>query len=115
MDVMKLTLEEFIKMCDSGECVAREQAKDIAKFQNLLNRIMQTCGVIRDCYNDCGAGVIFASSRGKDEKVHLTAHCDSNFALTTIVGLIEMIISNEDIPTEILMEEIKNRIFNEEE
>ena len=113
MNVKKMTLEEFLKAVDDYE--KDKNVKDVAKFQNLMNRIMQTCSVMRDCYFDCGASVIFASSKGKDEKVHLTACCDSNYAFTVAVGLIQMVLLREDIPAEALMEEIKTRIFNEEE
>lgn len=113
MDVMKYTLEEFLKAVDDYK--KDKNVKEVTKFQNLLNRIMQTCGAIRDCYFDCGASVVFASSKGKDEKVHLTSYCDSNYAITVAVGLIQMVLSREDIPAEVLMEEISTRIFNEEE
>ena len=113
MSIKKMTLEEFLKAVDDYE--KNKQVKDVAKFQNLMNRIMQTCGVMRDCYFDCGASVVFASSKGKDEKVHLTSYCDSNYAITVAVGLIQMVLSREDIPAEVLMEEIKTRIFDEEE
>ena len=76
--------------------------------------ITQTCGVIRDCYFDCGASVVFASSKGTDEKIHLTTYCDSNYAVTVAVGLIRQVLSNEDIPAEALLEEIKTRIFEED-
>ena len=114
MDVMKYTLEEFIKMCENGDYIAKVQQRNAAKFQNLLNRIIQTCGVIRDCYFDCGAKVVFASSKGADEKIHLTTYCDSNYAVTVAVGLIRQVLSNEDIPAEALLEEIKTRIFEED-
>lgn len=109
MSIKKLTLEEFLKAVDDHE--KEKHVKDVTKFQNLMNRIMQTCGVMRDCYFDCGASVVFASSKGKDEKVHLTSYCDSNYAITVAVGLIQMVLSREDIPAEVLMEEIKTRIF----
>lgn len=115
MDILKCTLEEFIKMCENGEYIAKCKSRDVAKFQNLMNKIMQTCGVMRDCYFDCGASVVFASSKGKDEKVHLTSYCDSNYAITVAVGLIQMVLSRDDIPAEVLMEEIQTRIFDEEE
>lgn len=112
MDAKKYTLEEFIKMCD--EYAAEVQKRDAAKFQNHLNRIIQTCGVIRDCYFDCGASVVFASSKGKDEKIHLTTYCDTNYAVTVAVGLIRQVLSKEDISVEELMEEIKTRILEED-
>lgn len=113
MSIKKLTLEEFLKAVDDYE--RDKNVKDVSKFQNLMNRIMQTCGTLRDCYFDCGANVIFASSKGKDEKIRLTSYCDSNYAITVAVGLIQMVLSREDIPAEVLMEEIKSRIFDEEE
>lgn len=113
MSIKKMTLEEFLKAVDDYE--KDKNVKDVAKFQHLMSKIAQTCGVLKDCYFDCGASVIFASSKGKDEKIHLTTYCNSNYALTVAVGLIQMILSREDIPAEVLMEEIKTRIFDEEE
>lgn len=112
MSIKKMTLEEFLKAVDDYE--RDKNVKDTAKFQNLMNRIMQKCGVLRDCYFDCGASVIFASSKGKDEKVHLTTYCNSNYALTVVVGLIQMILSKEDIDVDVLMGEIRTRIFEED-
>ena len=113
MDVRKLTLEEFLKAVD--EYAKDKHVKEVSKFQNLMNRIMHVCGTMRDCYFDCGASVIFASSKGEDEKVHLTTYCNSNYAITVAVGLIQMVLSREDISAEALMEEINARIFDEEE
>lgn len=112
MSIKKMTLEEFLKAVDDYE--KDKEVKDTAKFQNLMNRIMQTCGTLRDCYFNCGASVIFASSRGKDEKIHLTTFCNTNYALTVVIGLIQMILSKEDIDVDVLMGEIKARIFEED-
>ena len=112
MSIKKMTLEEFLKAVDDYE--KDKNVKDTAKFQNLMNRIMQTCGVLRDCYFDCGASVIFASSKGKDEKIRLTTYCNSNYALTVVIGLIQMILSKEDIDVDVLMGEIRTRIFEED-
>jgi hypothetical protein len=112
MNIKKMTLEEFLKAVDDYEkdkCV-----KDRAKFQNLMNRVIQTCGALRDCCYDCSASVIFASSKGEDEKIHLTTYCNSNYALTVAVGLIQMILSKEDIDVDTLMDEIRTRIFEED-
>ena len=113
MSIKKMTLEEFLKAVDDYE--KEKNSKDVTRFQHLMGKIAQTCGALKDCYFDCGASVIFASSKGKDEKIHLTTYCNSNYALTVAVGLIQMILSREDIPAEALMEEIKTRIFDEEE
>lgn len=112
MDARKITLEEFLKMCD--EYVAENQKRDAAKFQNHLNRIIQTCATLRDCYFDCGASVVFASSRGKDEKINLSTYCDTNYAVTVAAGLISNVLAKEDISVDELMEVIKNRIFEED-
>jgi len=113
MSIKKMTLEEFLKAVDDYE--KEKNSKDVTRFQHLMGKIAQTCGALKDCYFDCGASVIFASSKGKDEKIHLTTYCNSNYAFTVAVGLIQMILSREDIPAEALMEEIKTRIFDEEE
>ena len=112
MEVKKYTLEEFIRMCD--EYANEVQKRDAAKFQNNLNRIIQTCATLRDCYFDCGASVVFASSKGKDEKIHLSTYCDTNYAVTVAAGLISNVLAKEDISVDELMEVIKSRIFEED-
>lgn len=113
MSIKKLTLEEFLKAVDDYE--KDKHVKDATKFQNLMNKIIQTCGVMRDCHFEDGASVVFASSKVKGDKIRLTSYCDSNYAITVAVGLIQMVLSREDIPAEVLMEEIQTRIFDEEE
>jgi hypothetical protein len=116
MDVMKYTLEDFIKMCENAEAIARVASNktERTKVQGVLTRIANTCEELRDCHSGEGVSVLFASSLGEDEKIHLTTYCNTNYALSVAVGLIEYILSREDISVNTLMEEIKTRIFEED-
>ena len=116
MDVMKYTLEDFIKMCENAEAISRfaSNETEAAKVSKVLTKVSNTCQTLRDCYANCGVSLIFASSRGADEKIHLTSYCNSNYAMTVVVGLIQMILSKEDIDVDVLMDEIRTRIFEED-
>lgn len=117
MDVMKYTLEEFLKMCENADAIARftSNKTETAKSCKVLTRISNECQTMRDCCFGENVSVIFASSKSKDENIHLTTFCDTNFALSVAVGLVQYILSKEDVSLDALMEEFKSRVFSEED